>query len=164
MEVPPGGSRQITPPAGFTVTDLVVISNVLRGKDQGGFTINDPPGEAQLSEIPVLCAEDDTPLYSFAFVGANMDFGPVTATVPIAQDGFEDTGIPRLFAAAVDPATGLMVLNDGPGHCPIPTATRINDSVTGEILPDFSFGGISQVCGKIELLDRAPLATPTEKN
>jgi hypothetical protein len=132
----------------FKPTDFVIVSTVLRGVESGGVTINDPPGPP-ISEIPLPFGPEPTRLYTFVLTG-DQQFGPVTATVPIAQDGLEPNGIPRLFAARLDPETHLPLLNEGPGHCLIPTETRINDGETGEILPEFRFDGPTTVGGVLE--------------
>ena len=87
-----------------------------------------------------IALDGSTRLYSYAHFAA-ISFGPLTATVPIAENGFEVNGNPRLFAAQVDPGTGLPLRNSGPGHCFIATSTRINDAQTGLILPQFVFTG-----------------------
>lgn len=133
------------------MTDLVLISQVLRGVDRGGLTLDDPPGVPRLSAIDLLCADEPDRIYTYATIGGQQDFGPVTATVPLVRDGFEPNGLPRLFAAEVDPMTGRPVLNTGPGHCFLPTATRVNDPQTGEILPQFQFQGPTSICATLEV-------------
>jgi hypothetical protein len=167
LQVAAGTTGVATPPAGFTPTDFVILrretrrvktdSNGRPVNDEngnaiiepvvsGGYSVDDPPG-GSLPEVEILQGLPSTRLYRYIRIGKDQQFGPVTATVPIVLNGFEPNGVPRLFAAKVDPHTGEPVLNSGAGHCFIPTDTRINDPRTGEILPQFTFTGKTEVVG-----------------
>jgi len=117
---------------------MISIIRTTTGEDSGGFSLVDPPGPSP-SKIPVLLA-DNQPLYTFAAVG-HSQLAPLVATVPIAFGGFENNGMPRLFEAETDPATGAPRVVFGPGGCFVPTNIRINDPATGQILPEFAFQG-----------------------
>ncbi len=177
LQVAAGTREQVEPPLGFTATDLYISFRTRRVKlgpnglpetDADGnpvieevetsMNVDDPPG-GSLPEIQLLAGVPYTRLYTYIFIGGGRQFGPVTATVPVALDGFETNDIPRLFAAEVDSLTGEPVVNQGPGHCLTPTSTRVNDPATGELLPQFVFNGPTTVIGWIGDPARgAPLA------
>ena len=85
MTVPAGGSKHINPPAGFTPTDLVILSQVLRGKDSGGFTVYDPPTQATSVLIRLPCPAENARVWGFQYFGPT-DYGPVFASVPMAMN------------------------------------------------------------------------------
>ncbi len=149
----------VKPPDNFIVTDFVIKKIEPEGEAPlAGYNVKDPPGNSSISRVSILCATDMTPLFGFVLVG-EQDFGPVTAVVPSALDGFEPNGLPRLFEAESD-ETGFPILNEGPGSCFIATAVRVNDPETGEILEPFDFIGETVVCGEM-ILEPSALDIPT---
>jgi hypothetical protein len=154
VTVPAGGSVHINPPPGFTPTDLVILSQVLRGKDSGGFTIYDPPTMTTSTRIRIPCAVDGTQVWGFQYFGAT-DYGPVFANTPMAMNGFDDAGYPRVVAAERD-ANDVPVLNTSGGHCFVPTGTVVlADAATRTVWPEFVPQTTGSICAELTFTSTA---------
>jgi hypothetical protein len=146
VQAVPAGSSTLTwlPPAGFVATDYYLEIRTPAGDLKMSWNQVEPPG-GNFVEAPLLCPTTGGPVHSFMIVGAT-NYGPVRATVPVALNGYESNGVPRLFAAPVN-GSGDPVVNIGPGHCLLATATRINDATTGQLLPAFVYTAPTSDCG-----------------
>ncbi len=131
VTVPAGGSVHLDPPRGFTPTDFVVISRILRGKEQGGFTVYDPPTTTKMTRIDGPCPVDGEQVWGFLYFGET-DFGPAFANVPMAMDGYSG-GRPGVVAAQTD--AGRPIVNTTGGHCFVASADPVlADSTTTNVL------------------------------
>lgn len=148
--VPAGACVHLTPPAGFTVSDFIVISAVLRGVDGGGYTICDPPGKSLIEYIDIPCSAPGQKVHGFAFVGGDGDFGPFFANVPMTLGGFDEDGTPIVVRAKVDPVTQQTVLDDSAEHC---LATENEGPVVteGKVANEFAAQTINRVCARITI-------------
>lgn len=113
ITIPAGGSVHLNPPAGFTPTDFVVISSILRGKEQGGYTVYDPPSTTEMTRIDRPCPVEGEEVWGYLYFGET-DFGPVFANAPLAMDGL--TGSRPNVVLAQTGASGPVVNTTG-GHC-----------------------------------------------
>jgi hypothetical protein len=158
VTVPAGGSVHINPPAGFIPTDLVILKTVLRGQTRGGFTVYDPPSVIQTTSIQIPCAVDGAQVWGFQYFGAT-DYGPVFANTPMAMDGFDSSGYPRVVAAQTDDS-GQPVLNTSQGHCFVPTGEVIlEDPATRKVLPQFEAETTGSICAELSFTSTSN-ATP----
>jgi hypothetical protein len=161
VTVPAGGSVHINPPAGFTPTDLVIISQVLRGKDSGGFTVYDPPTATTSTLIRIPCAANNARVWGFQFFGAT-DYGPVFASAPMAMSGFDGAGFPRIETAKTD-ANGNPVVNTTGGHCFQGTGTIVlADPATRTVRPEFAPQTTGSFCTELRFTSNATATTVTE--
>jgi hypothetical protein len=141
--IPPGQCVHLNPPAGFNPTDFVILSAVLNGQDSGGGTIYDPPTETEVARIEVPCAAEGHKVWFFQYFGEK-DFGPIFANSPMAMDGLDADGSPKVVAA--DRANGAPVLNTGAGHCYVATADPVFDVTTGAVRPEYAPRTQSRTC------------------
>lgn len=148
MTVPAGGSVHIDPPPGFIPTDFVVIKTVLRGRIRGGFTVYDPPSTTISTRIQIPCAAEGAQVWGFQYFGAT-DYGPVFANTPMAMDGFDGSGFPRVVAAQTDTG-GQPILNTSQGHCFVPTNQAVlEDPATGKVFAEFEPRTTGSICAEL---------------
>jgi hypothetical protein len=156
VTVPAGGSAVVNPPFGFTTTDFAILSQVVGGVNQGGFTVFDPPSTASVTTIKVPCPARGTQVWGFQYFGAT-DYGPVFANAPMSMDGIDADGFPRVELAKTD-ANGKPVVNTSGGHCFEPTGTTVlADPATRTVRPEFAPKTTGGAC--LELTFRSTLQT-----
>jgi hypothetical protein len=123
----------------------VIIKTVLRGRTRGGFTVYDPPSSTTSTSIQIPCAAEGAQVWGFQYFGAT-DYGPVFANTPMAMDGFDSSGFPRVVTAKTD-AGGQPVLNTSSGHCFVPTTREVlEDPATRKVFPEFEPQTTGSIC------------------
>lgn len=150
INVAPGQCVFLTPPAGFTVSDFIVISRVLRGQELGGYTICDPPGKTLIRYFDIPCGASGEPVHAFAFIGGDGDLGPFFANVPLTLGGFEEDGSPIVVRAKVDPVTQQPVTDASAEHCLAP-ADADPVVVENEVVSTFEAQTLRQTCGRVTI-------------
>jgi len=163
ITIPPDGSVHINPPGGgFVPTDFVVISRILRGVDQGGYTIYDPPSVTQAVRIDLPCAEAGQKVWGFSYFGAR-DFGPIFANTPLAMSGLDAEGLPMVKAAELDAAGAPVVNTTAEGHCFVATpVATVTDTKARTVLPEFAVKAGGRICEQL-LLKAADRPVPVDR-
>jgi hypothetical protein len=150
IEIPAGGSVHLDPPAGFTPTDFVIISSILRGRDQGGHTVYDPPTFTRTLRVDVPCPAEGEKVWGFNYFGAK-DLGPVFANRPLAMAGLDEDGLPKVVASRLD-ADGHPKINlEAEGHCMVASETPVLHGATAakRVAPEFALKTTGRTCAQL---------------
>jgi hypothetical protein len=167
VTVPTDTGVHLVPPPGFVATDFVVLSQILRGQDTGGFTIYDPPSLTHQARIDLPCPAPGEKVWGFAYFGER-DLGPIFANHPMAMDGLDASGLPKVVASQLDENGDPRLNLDDEGHCMVASsaAVLLGDPVEAKVAPVYALRPQAKsgprVCAQL-LLSAGPEERQTEQ-
>lgn len=178
----PGETLRVRPPAGFTVSDVILFwTRRLPVTDENGNFEYDEQGRLRFREGPTRISNIDDPpgadlrayelhsskqqpVYNYLYIGPDARIGPAVTTVPLVVNGAQDNGIPKLYVAELDEKTGRPVLNQGQGHCFVPSGERANDPDSGEIFDRYLYKGETVTEARIDPVPQLQKPGPRRNN